>query len=96
MIESGASQLRVGARQSLQYIAFVPVLVVSDETLWVADYSSRGELQREPFQVQELTYYPGRQYPLEGAAHSSASGSIVTGTLPVFFSQMCTTRSREL
>jgi hypothetical protein len=66
MIESGARQLRMGARQSLQYIAFLPVLVVSDETLWVADYSSRGEIQREPFQVPELTYYLGRQYALEG------------------------------
>jgi hypothetical protein len=66
MIESGAGQLRRGARQNLQYIAFLPVLVVSDGTLWVADYSSRGELQREPFQVPELTYYLGRQYALEG------------------------------
>ena len=66
VIESGASQLRKGTRQSLRYIAFLPVLVVSDETLWVADYSSRGELQREPFQVPEITYYLGRQYALEG------------------------------
>ena len=62
MIESGASELRRGTHQSLRHIAFLPVLVVSDETLWVADYSSRGELQREPFRVSELTYYLGRQY----------------------------------
>ena len=65
MIETGASQLLKGSRQSLRYIAFLPVLVVSDGTLWIADYSSRGELQREPFQVPELTYYLGRQYALE-------------------------------
>jgi hypothetical protein len=65
MIESGASELRKGSRQDLKYIAFLPVLVISDETLWVADYSSRGELLREPFQVPDLTYYLGRQYPLE-------------------------------
>jgi hypothetical protein len=66
MIESGASQLRRCARQDLQHFAFLPVLVVSDGTLWVADYSSRGELQREPFQVPELTYYLGRRYALAG------------------------------
>jgi hypothetical protein len=65
MIESGASQLREGSRQSLRYIALLSVLVVSDETLWVADYSSRGKLQGQPFQVPEITYYLGRQYALE-------------------------------
>lgn len=65
MIESGASELRRGSRQSLRYIVFLPVLVVSDETLWVADCSPRGELQREPSQVPKLTYYLGRQYALD-------------------------------
>jgi hypothetical protein len=65
LVEIGAHQLRTGARQSLRQIAFLPVLVVSDETLWVADYSSRGDLQRTPFQVADITYYLGRKYPLE-------------------------------
>jgi hypothetical protein len=64
LIEIGASQLRIGARQSLRQIAFLPVLVVSDEMLWVADYSSRGDLLREPFRVSDITYYLGRKYPL--------------------------------
>jgi hypothetical protein len=65
MIEIGANQLRTGTSQSVRQIAFLPVLVVSDETLWVADYSSRGDLQQPPFQVTEITYYLGRKYRLE-------------------------------
>jgi hypothetical protein len=74
----GARELRKGSRQDLKYIAFLPVLVVSDETLWVADYSSRGELQREPFEVSELTYYVGRQYPLQFATLSISHLHIIT------------------
>jgi hypothetical protein len=70
MIENGARQLGrgFGPYQKLRYIAFLPVLVVPDETLWVADYSSHGQLRGEPFQVPELSYYLGRQYPLVSAS----------------------------
>lgn len=42
--------------------AVIPVLVVSDGTLWIADYSDVGELQRDPWQVNELTLFVGRAY----------------------------------
>ena len=67
IIDDGAEELRRISQppQSLHQIAFLPVLVVSDGALWVADYSSEGAIQREPFQVAELTYFLGRKYPLE-------------------------------
>jgi hypothetical protein len=40
----------------------LPVLVVSDGTLWVADYSEQGVLEREPFSVSEATLFVGRTY----------------------------------
>lgn len=42
--------------------AVLPVLVVSDDTLWVADYSEEGILQREPWLVNEATLFVGREY----------------------------------
>jgi hypothetical protein len=42
--------------------AVLPVLVVSDGTLWVADYSEDGVLQREPYLVNEATLFVGREY----------------------------------
>ncbi len=65
MIQTGVDQLSAGSQQPLRKIAFVPVLVVSDGTLWVADYLSNGKLNREPFKADELTFYLGRKYPLE-------------------------------
>lgn len=64
MVDSGARQLRAG-KKSLHQIAFLPILVVSDQTIWVADYSPRGELRREPFQLDSIEYYLARKYPLE-------------------------------
>jgi hypothetical protein len=47
--------------------AILPVLVVSDKTLWIADYASDGELQRDPFPIDTITYYLGRKYEPSGA-----------------------------
>ena len=35
----------------------LPFLVVSDDTLWVADYSEEGVLQADPYQVEETTIF---------------------------------------
>jgi hypothetical protein len=64
MIEEGANTLST-APQNLRMIAFLPVLVVPDGTLWIADYSSRGDLQRPPFQHTDVTYFLGRKYWLK-------------------------------
>lgn len=64
MVEEGASLLST-APPSIKKIAFLPVLVVSDGTLWIADYSSRGDLQSAPFQHTDVTYYVGRKYWLK-------------------------------
>jgi hypothetical protein len=40
----------------------LPILVVSDGTLWVADYSEQGILERGPLQVDETTMYLGHAY----------------------------------
>jgi hypothetical protein len=42
--------------------AVLPILVVSDGTLWVADYSDEGTLESEPKQVDEALLYVGREY----------------------------------
>jgi hypothetical protein len=64
MIEDGAALLSTAPTHT-KMIAFVPVLVVSDGTLWIANYSSRGDLQGAPFPYTDVTYYLGRKYWLK-------------------------------
>jgi len=40
----------------------IPLLVVSDGTLWVADYANDGALMFEPKQVDEALLFVGREY----------------------------------
>lgn len=40
----------------------IPILVVSDGTLWVADYSEDGHLVNGPVQVDESVLFVGRDY----------------------------------
>jgi hypothetical protein len=40
----------------------VPVLVVSDKTLWVVDYSEDGRETKDPVQVDESVLFVGREY----------------------------------
>ena len=44
------------------FTAVRPVLVVTDGTLWVADYSEEGILQRDPCLVNEATLFVAREY----------------------------------
>jgi hypothetical protein len=39
------------------YTTILPVLVVSDDTLWVADYSALGSLESGPKRVTEATIF---------------------------------------
>lgn len=40
----------------------LPVLVIADETLWVADYSEMGALVQGPIQVAQTTVFVDRKY----------------------------------
>jgi hypothetical protein len=65
MVDSGAGVLAAPApQQPVQRIAFLPVLVVPDNTLWIADYSSPGDLRQAPFQCPAITFYLERKYRL--------------------------------
>lgn len=48
--------------QSVCVTLVLPVLVVSDNTLWVADYSDEGELQSDPRQIDEALLYVAKEY----------------------------------
>ncbi|WP_395740056.1 hypothetical protein [Prosthecobacter sp.] len=47
----------------------IPVLVVSDGTLWAIDYSANGQIADEPKQVDECTIFVGKKYAF-GKTHS--------------------------
>lgn len=65
-VSNGAKRLSGGVPEARPTkIAFLPALVVSDNTLWVADYSSRGTLQADPKRVAHAHFYLGRRYELE-------------------------------
>jgi hypothetical protein len=64
LVADAANQLSVPGTGKPRYVALLPVLVISDNTLWVADYASNGRLARDPFTVQEITFYLGRTYEL--------------------------------
>jgi hypothetical protein len=53
-----AAHLDDGAGMSQRSIV-LPVLVVPDETLWVANYSENGVLQEGPVQKDEVEFYIG-------------------------------------
>jgi hypothetical protein len=46
------------------YTLVLPVLVVSDGTLWIADYSGAGVLQGNPATADEATLFVARDYRL--------------------------------
>jgi hypothetical protein len=43
----------------------LPILVVADGTLWVADYDENGALKSDPKQVEECTHYLGKEYAID-------------------------------
>lgn len=52
------------------FTAVLPVLVIPDGTLWVARYSSRGSIERDPEQVREVSFYLGRKYSIPLLEHT--------------------------
>jgi hypothetical protein len=44
--------------------AFLPIVVVSDGALWVADYSGSAQLTGDPMQTDETEFYLGWEYEL--------------------------------
>lgn len=46
----------------LFFTCVIPILVVSDETLWVVDYSEDGSVQGDPKQTDEALLYVNRAY----------------------------------
>ena len=64
LIERGAEALSVRREDGVTQMAFLPVLAVPDGTLWVANYSTQGDLREEPFQAEEITFFLGRKYSL--------------------------------
>jgi len=63
LVQSAAEELRP-TRAVTWSRAFLPVLVVSDTALWIADYSASGELTGDPRQEDETTFYLGWDYKL--------------------------------
>lgn len=64
MVAESANLLRARRADGPKFVAVIPVLVVSDETLWVADYGSNGQLKGDPLQVSDITFFVGRKYAL--------------------------------
>jgi len=44
------------------FTCILPILVLSDNILWVADYSDEGVLEAAPTPVTEATQFVGRKY----------------------------------
>lgn len=72
--------------------ASIPVLVVSDDTLWVADYSADGIQQGHPRNEAQVEHYVGRDYLGPGQHKFTATHlHIVTkSALPVFLNRIPT------
>jgi hypothetical protein len=91
MVAESADQLQVPTSGQPRAVAILPVLVVSDETLWVADYSPEGGLNREPFTVPDIDFFLGRKYelPREQTTFTISHLEIYTrGTVHSLFEQI--------
>jgi hypothetical protein len=65
MVQSVARELRPRTAHVLSR-AFLPILLVSDPALWVADYSASGQLIGEPrLEADETAFYLGWNYELQ-------------------------------
>lgn len=66
LIEKSA-QGNVGTHEPFSYAMTLPLLVVSDDALWVARYSEEGRQIGVPTKVDETTIYIGKQYQTKNA-----------------------------
>jgi hypothetical protein len=76
----------VGLTQLTQQIkvAIIPVLVVPDKTLWVADYSDRGALEGEPKQINEVVLVENRVYQIHLPNHEILADGFAISHLHIF------------
>ncbi len=64
LVQSAAQALRPRNAQVISR-AFLPILLVSDAALWIADYSASGQLIGDPRpEADEATFYLGWNYEL--------------------------------
>jgi hypothetical protein len=64
LVQSAARDLRPRNAQVLSR-AFLPILLVSDAALWIADYSASGKLIGDPrLEADEATFFLGWNYEL--------------------------------
>lgn len=76
LITDAERQLRYPTGKTSKQVAVLPILVVSDNTLWVADYASNGRLQSAPCTASDVTFYLGREYeiPRHGLKYTDLPG----------------------
>jgi hypothetical protein len=64
LVQLGAHKLRLQRDEPALSRAFLPIVLVSDESLWVADYSASAQLIGDPRPIDETTFYLGWNYEL--------------------------------
>ena len=57
---------------------FLPIVVVSDGALWVADYSASAQLTGDPMQVDETEFYLGWNYVLPNLQYAGVPAATFT------------------
>ncbi|WP_157201084.1 hypothetical protein [Massilia sp. Root351] len=57
-------------------VAVFPILVVSDETLWVADYDETGHLINDPLQINSAEIFVGEKYSIHWYGSSSITYAV--------------------
>lgn len=64
LVQATAAELRPRHARVLSR-GFLPILLVSDAALWIADYSASGQLITDPrLEADETTFYLGWNYEL--------------------------------
>ena len=91
LVTGGAKEVsrRQGGRA--RFVAILPILVVSDDTLWVANYQADGRVAGDPSSVDEITFYLGRKYTLSREATSFTISHLHIYTrrhIPTLFDQI--------
>jgi hypothetical protein len=71
-----AESVFIGQKTSRPIVTFtMPVLVVANDSLWTANYSTEGVLQREPSAVESATLFLARSYTVD-AKHPAYEGTL--------------------
>lgn len=65
VLVNSASLLNNNMQTKAKKSAILPILVVPDGTLWVANYAERGALQEGPIQINEAEYFIGQVHSIK-------------------------------